>query len=469
MMDEYAKEVEDFKFIPLQEEWGKDNNKEQQHRRLRITIGINGWLKDEEDITKPWRVLSTETEVFALRYEMKTLLGLGTAFTELVKSAAWNTFKSEIIKRTVFATLWAALWPIQILAAASNVDNPFSRGMNRSKKAGRLLADALINKVQGERPVTLIGYSLGATAIHACLQSLAERRAFGLVDTVVIIGAPAPASSPHWRTVRTAVSGKIFSAYSENDMILGFVYRMYSLSMGIAGLQPIKDVEGIENLDLSDSVSGHMRYPELMGEILRKCAFVGIKASKEIEKDDVIRMKDEYAEGNLIDFHGTFESKNADKTKEPSGNSARKDASDDLRGLTISPQIPYPDHNKSGDSPDPPALPRRPTQEAGVAAEEEPTPPLPRRPTQEAEVAPEQESTPTLPRRPTQEVEARSPSQADPAATTPKKESRLPKEDPAPEKFKSSMTDYPRPFTPTSDGSDDEGYGGITMVNNDSP
>src|SRR5690606_523039 len=110
-----------------------------------------------------------------------------------VKSAAWSTFKSEVIKRTVFATLWAALWPIQLLAAASKVDNPYSRGINRSKKAGRLLADALINRVQGERPVTLIGYSLGAAAIHACLQSLAERRAFGLVDTVVIMGAPAPA------------------------------------------------------------------------------------------------------------------------------------------------------------------------------------------------------------------------------------------------------------------------------------
>ena len=426
MMDNYAKEVEDFKFIPLQEEWGKDYQKEQQHRRLRVTIGINGWLNDEEDITKPWRVLSTETEVFALRYEMKTLVALGTALKELVKTAAWNTFKYEIIKRTVFATLWAALWPIQILAAASNVDNPFSRGINRSRKAGQLLADALINKVQGERPVTLIGYSLGATAIHACLQSLAERRAFGLVDTVIIIGAPAPANSAHWRTIRTVVSGKIFSAYSENDMILGFVYRMYTLSMGVAGLQPIKDVEGIENIDLSDSVSGHLRYPELAGEILRKCAFVGIKAGREIEKDDVIRMKDEYnAEGQLIDLDGPSE------PKEASERSARKDLSHDLRGLTIS--------SPPGEGP-------------GHKPDDAPIPPLPRRPTQ----AVEGESS-------------NGPGQADPAVAAPKPETAPPKEDPAPEIPKSSMTDYPRPLTPTSDGSGDEGYGGITMINNDSP
>ena len=307
-MDNYAKEVEDFKFIPLQEEWGKslkdESSKEKQSRRLRLTIGINGWLNEESDVVKPWRVLSTETEVFALRYELATLINLGTAFRELVKSAAWNTLRSEVIKRTVFATLWAALWPIQVLGAASKVDNPFSRGLNRSRKAGQLLADALINRVQGERPVTLIGYSLGATAIHACLQTLAERHAFGLVESVVIIGAPAPAASSHWRTLRTVVSGRIFNVYSENDMVLGFTYRMYTLALGIAGLQPIKDVDGIENLDLSDFVSGHLRYPELTGEILRKCGFVAVEASKEIEKDEVIRMKDDYAEGKLTDPEG---------------------------------------------------------------------------------------------------------------------------------------------------------------------
>jgi hypothetical protein len=426
MMDNYAKEVEDFKFIPLQKEEAKDSSKkdikEKQNRRLRITIGINGWLNEEEDVTKPWRVLSTETEVFALRYELKTLIELGTAFTDLVKSAAWSTFKSEVIKRTVFATLWAALWPIQLLAAASNVDNPYSRGINRSRKAGRLLADALINRVQGERPVTLIGYSLGAAAIHACLQSLAERRAFGLVDTVVIMGAPAPAASSHWRTLRTVVSGKIFSAYSENDMVLGFVYRMYSLSMGVAGLEPIKDVEGVENLDLSDVISGHLRYPELTGEILRKCGFVGVKASKEIEKDEVIRMKDEYAEGHLIDFDGSSEAKS-----QPTRDESKNNMADDLRGLTISPPALDPG-NKPKDSPNPP-LPRRLTQETQTSE-----PPLPQRPNHV-------DPTPA----PKQEEHSQS------------------------EKPKSSITDHPRPYTPTSNMSDDEEFQGITMANNDSP
>ncbi|KID89738.1 transmembrane and coiled-coil domains 4 [Metarhizium guizhouense ARSEF 977] len=358
LMDKYAKEVEDFKFIPLSTTgYGPDfqrppdeNSSAKETRRLRVTIGINGWLNDESDIVTPWRVLpSSETEVFALRYEMKTLLSLGTALQDLVQSFAWKTLKVEIIKRTVLATLWAALWPIQVLAAASNVDNPFNRASNRSKKAGRLLADALINKVQGERPVTLIGYSLGATAIHACLQSLAERKAFGLIDNVVIIGTPAPSDAAHWRTLRCVVSGTIFNVYSENDMMLGFVYRMHSLALGVAGLQAIEGVHGVQNLDLSEKVSGHLRYPSLTGEILKECGFTGVHAGGEIEKDDLIRMKDDHAEGKLVDLDVVA-----------AGEPQRKDSrvAHDLQGLTISPPALSP-----GESGRPP-LPARP---AGTA------------------------------------------------------------------------------------------------------
>ncbi|GAB0133948.1 hypothetical protein EsDP_00002339 [Epichloe bromicola] len=344
LMDKYAKEVEDFKFIPLESEWGPDfkpmaaptgkkpgtpESQNPESRRLRVTIGINGWLNSEDDITKPWRVLDSSSEVFALRYEMKTLLSLGTALQDLVTSFAWKTLKVEIIKRTVLATLWAALWPIQILAAASNVDNPFSRASNRSKKAGQLLADALINKIQGERPVTLIGYSLGATAIHACLQSLADRQAFGLIDSVVIIGAPAPSHAPHWRTLRCVVSGPIFNVYSENDMVLGFAYRMHSLALGVAGLQAIEGVNGLQNLDLSERVSGHLRYPSLTGEILRECGFLGVRASGEIEKDDLIKMKDDHAEGKLVDFEAV--------TKGDTNENKESNITRNLRGLTISP------------------------------------------------------------------------------------------------------------------------------------
>lgn len=436
MMDNYAKEVEDFKFLPLREESTTDDPEEitkeqKEQRRLRVTIGINGWLNTEDDIKKPWRTLSTDTEVFALRYEMNVLLKLGTALTDLVRSVAWKTFKAEIIKRTLLATLWAALWPIQVLAVASNVDNPFNRAHNRSRKAGQLLADALINKVQGERPVTLIGYSLGAATIHACLQSLAERHAFGLVDTVVLIGTPAPTDSAHWRTIRPVVSGKIFNVYSENDMVLGFVYRMHSLALGVAGLQPIKDVNGIVNVNLSDSVSGHLRYPSLTGEILHKCGFVNVKAGTEIEtEEDDIQMNDK--EADLLDFSDGHDdhSKDVDKSAES------------LRGLNITPPALLPSYEAATK----PAISRRPVGGSGT----EPSRPPPR--TTESvppiEMHDEDEIPPPLPRR----------------QTVPLQEVRIPRR-PVP-----TTTEEPAspktPLTPQYD-SDDERHGSISMVDRD--
>jgi hypothetical protein len=306
MVDQYAREVEDFRFIPLKDEWGTRGSRKDD-RRLRVTIGINGWLGTKDDVTKPWRALGDDSEAFALRYEMDSLLGLGKTLRELVSSYAWNTVRVEILKRTVLATLWSALWPAYLLSAASSVDNPFSLAKNRSEKAGEILADALINKVQGERPVTLIGYSLGARVIYSCLRTLAARRAFGLVDSVVFIGAPVPSNRQHWQMIRTVVSGKLFNVYSENDYLLAFLYRATSMQLGVAGLQEIKDIEGVENLNLTEEVQGHMRYAKIISKILAKCGIPVVRgADGPIEEDeDIIKLSDlDKENANLIDLDG---------------------------------------------------------------------------------------------------------------------------------------------------------------------
>lgn len=308
MVDKYAREVKDFSFLPLKDEWGSEFQKEHKDaRRLRVTIGINGWLMSEDEVTKPWRVMGDETEAFALRYELDCLTKLGQALDDMVSSTAWGLLKLEILKRTVLATLWAALWPFQIIKLASGVDNPFNLAKNRSEKAGRILADALINKVQGERPVTLVGYSLGARVIYFCLKTLAERKAFGLVDTVVFIGAPAPSNRNHWQIMRSVVSGKMFNVYSENDYILAFLYRATSIQLGIAGLQAVEDIEGVENLNLSEEVKGHLRYPELIAQILTRCGFPNISGGDgPIAKEEDIQLEDvdRSRTGTLVELEG---------------------------------------------------------------------------------------------------------------------------------------------------------------------
>lgn len=210
-----------------------------------------------------------------------------------VKSAAWTVAKKEIIARTIFASLMEALWPIALLKVSKIVDNPFSVAKSRSDKAGLVLADALINKGQGERPVTLIGYSLGARLIYSCLMSLAERRAFGLVESVILMGTPGPSDATVWRAIRSVVAGRFVNVYSENDYILAFLYRTSAIQYGVAGLQEIQDVKGIENVNVSDLVSGHLRYQYLAGAILEKTGFEDIDVEQVAKQEETLALLEE--------------------------------------------------------------------------------------------------------------------------------------------------------------------------------
>lgn len=486
MVDQYAREVKDFRFIPLKDEWGTRGSSK-NGRRLRVTIGINGWLSTKDDVTKPWRALGDDSEAFALRYEMDSLLGLGKTLRDLVSSYAWNTVRVEILKRTVLATLWSALWPAYLLSAASSVDNPFSLAKNRSEKAGEILADALINKVQGERPVTLIGYSLGARVIYSCLRTLAARRAFGLVDSVVFIGAPVPSNRQHWQMIRTVVSGKLFNVYSENDYLLAFLYRATSMQLGVAGLQEIKDIEGVENLNLTEEVQGHMRYAKIISKILAKCGIPVVRgADGPIEEDeDIIKLSDlDKESANLIDLDGPDltapppsisqparppvqstpapQPPTAQRSKQRTTVTRAKTSTvavtQDLLGLDIS-DTPGP----SQDSTPKPAMPPRPPQ--ATIPQQNPSPPKP--------VVPSNQTTNTTPPTP-QHTTANLPPYAAPTRATSTAS--------APAAPPSQMPVHARPILTSSysqnavdnvddddddDDSDEEGGMGIKMVDND--
>jgi hypothetical protein len=362
MMDNYAREVEDFAFLPVRESLANIDNKAKQakghenedvgegktggetdgaanrgqqddgkfrsdgsdiakskgddqaaatdkpispgeeaalndpgHRRLRVTIGISGWLTSKEEVVTPWRVLGNGSEVFALRWELEALLNLGNSITTMISSTAWGYAKSEMIKRTIFAELMSAMWPVGLLQVSRVVDNPFSIARARAEKAGEVLADALINKAQGERPVTLIGYSLGARVIYTCLMNMAKRRAFGLVESVVLIGAPMPSSTSDWRVMRSMVANRLINIYSANDYVLGFLYRTSSIQLGVAGLQKIEGLPSVENVDVSETVSGHLRYRYLVGSILQKIGFEDLQI-KEVEREQEALKKMDEAE-----------------------------------------------------------------------------------------------------------------------------------------------------------------------------
>ena len=177
------------------------------------------------------------------------------------------------------------IWPMGLVKVARVVDNPFTLAKSRADKAGEILADALINRAQGERSVTLIGYSMGARLIYACLMSLANRKAFGLVESAILIGAPTPSDTADWRLLRSACTGRLVNVYSEKDRILAFLYRTSSIQYGIAGLSKIEGLTGVENVDVSETVSGHLRYRFLIGKILQKIGLQDVD-KEEIKKEE---------------------------------------------------------------------------------------------------------------------------------------------------------------------------------------
>ncbi|KAK6528449.1 hypothetical protein TWF281_009689 [Arthrobotrys megalospora] len=248
----------------------RSRENEEDTSRLSLTIGISGWITDPSHFVSPWRSLSDYTEVYALRWESSALMDLGTALTSMLKTYGFAYLKIEILKRTVLATLMAAMWPILLLKVGKVVDNPFNIVKTRAEKAGKILADALINRVQGNRPVTLVGYSLGSRVIYSALVELAERRAFGLVENVYMLGSAIPSSGEGWIGVRSVVSGRVVNVYSEKDYILGYLYRTSAVQFGVAGLQSITWPEGVESVDMSESVEGHLRYRFLVGDIVGK-------------------------------------------------------------------------------------------------------------------------------------------------------------------------------------------------------
>lgn len=288
VMDKYAKEIEDFAFVPVKGSVNDSEEKQHERRRLRVTIGITGWLTKEEEVRQPWRVLGDGGEPFALRWELQALMNLGNALRNFITSKAWGYIKKEIIKRTILAGLWSALMlPFGILKVAKLVDSPFGVAKLRAMKAGEVLADALINKAQGERPVSLVGHSLGARVIYSCLLALARRQAFGLVENVVLIGAPVPSDDEVWRSMRAVVTGRVINVYSENDYILAFLYRTSSVQLGIAGLQEIKGAYGVESYDMSRDVTGHLKYQNMVGKILAEVGWPDID-EEELQREEVV-------------------------------------------------------------------------------------------------------------------------------------------------------------------------------------
>ena len=128
--------------------------------------------------------------------------------------------------------------------------------MGRANAAGLILADSLIDRNLGTRPITLVGFSLGARVIFACLRELSNRGAYGIIQNVYIFGSPIIANKDEYCRARSIVSGRFVNGYATNDWILGYLFRATGGGiMRVAGLAKVEGVKGIENIDVTEFVT----------------------------------------------------------------------------------------------------------------------------------------------------------------------------------------------------------------------
>ncbi|KAJ4487836.1 DUF726-domain-containing protein [Lentinula aciculospora] len=270
MVERHTREIRDLAILPVSSNTNGDET-------LGVRLCISGWLSSESDVTAPWTVFGGD-DTLALRWEVKALEELSDALYTLVKTNAMKYLRAEIIRHTVFATLMASLGPIALLKIGEIIDNPWMNTKALAYKAGAVLGDLLSNRVFGNRPVTLVGYSFGSLVILEALKHVASRppsETSHLIQDVYLFGTPASTDPALWSSVRRVVTGRLVNGYASQDYVLAVLSRATDVSWQVAGLHPV-DVQGVENVHFED-IDGHTKWMGKIGSCLRRVRAPGIK------------------------------------------------------------------------------------------------------------------------------------------------------------------------------------------------
>ncbi|CAG0882977.1 unnamed protein product [Cyprideis torosa] len=165
------------------------------------SIGLPAMEPRFDGFYQPWATLYHSKEQYSLRYESKYLLELGQAMDYLV-SFAVSMAAQEALKYTILAGLVSAImWPASALTIASVIDNPWGVCCRRSAE-----------------------------------EMAKAKNCQGIIQDVVLLGAPVSGSHKLWEPLGKVVSGRIINGYSRGDWLLKFLYRTSSMNIHIAGL-----------------------------------------------------------------------------------------------------------------------------------------------------------------------------------------------------------------------------------------
>ncbi|KNZ59775.1 uncharacterized protein VP01_1664g9 [Puccinia sorghi] len=368
-MGKRTQTVSTFKILPLH------NN-----RRVNVFLTIPGFMEGtNDDVRLPFSVMDQSMgDVFSILWEPE-MMGETGNILKILTSEVLTQVGQQVLQATVLTALMSALqWPLMLTKLGYLIDNPWSNALARARAAGILLADILIKRHVGVRPVSLIGFSLGARAIFYALVELARQKAYGIVQEVYLLGATVTAPAKTWREIRGVVAGRFVNGYCQNDWILGYLYRATTGGIQtVAGLSPVTSVPDMENVNLTGIVVGHMSYRALMPVVLAELGFkvtadhfdepdaMEEDETQEEESTPLKTMKEAEEKKRMI-FNFTKKMKNTrpsslalQKTQSLSGSAGPAHDDDDPPRLphgrsassASASRIPSSDHKDSGDPP----------------------------------------------------------------------------------------------------------------------
>jgi hypothetical protein len=311
------------------------------------TVSSEATGDPQDEVYKPPKHLATVWdykttyggELYTVRWESELLKTICDCVMDLAMDVVSGATR-QILKQTVLSTLLAAvIWPTYLLNVANMIDGDWTLAVERADEAGRELARTLLFSRAGRRPVTLIGFSFGARVIYSCLKELARlqeewedyqeqkrdevggnnrdrhfaklqekfegtREPSSIVEDAIMMGLPNHLSLLSWKACRQVVAGRLVNCYSTKDLILSLMFQAKRFSGGnfnkgvgsilkpVCGTCPVH-VPGVENIDVSDLVSGHQDYCLVTGRILERAhhgqplrydsAVVGTESEEKIE------------------------------------------------------------------------------------------------------------------------------------------------------------------------------------------
>jgi hypothetical protein len=269
--------VKTFEYRPLH------NNK-----RMNLILTVSGWMTGKvDDVRLPFSTVDPIMgDIYSLLWEPDMLRSTGETINILATEALTQSIQ-QVLGMTILTGLMSAIQlPIVLTKLAYLIDNPWNVSLDRANAAGLILADSLIQRHLGQRPVTLVGFSLGARLIFSCLRELSNRGAYGIVQNVYLFGAPVTAKKDDYLRARTVIAGRFVNGYASNDWILGYLFRATSGGLArVAGLAPVENVPGLENKNVGEFVNGHMAYRAAMPRLLREVGW-------EVESDEFTEIED---------------------------------------------------------------------------------------------------------------------------------------------------------------------------------